>query len=396
MKMTVFRKLTALLLGASILAPLPALAVAPPEFKQEAIANVDSHAKLVQVMVDTVFSFGEPGFQEFRTSDYLTSILAKNGFKITKGVAGIPTAWTATWGDGGPLIALGSDEDDLRGVSQIPGDPKIEPIVAGAPGHGEGHNSGMPLQVAAALAIKAVMEKHHLKGRLMLWPGIAEELLGTKAFYVRDGLFKGVDACIFTHVSNDFSTSYGPSSNGMVSIEYTFHGRTAHAAGDPWDGRSALDAVELMDVGMNFRREHLPLSQRTHYVISNGGGQPNIVPGLASVWYYFRDHTFDSVKSLYDIGNKTAEAAAMMTDTTVEHKILGFAAPNYGNKPMAELAQANIELVGMPKWTTDDQNFTKMVQEAIGRKVEPLHDKVDPLRGDHEERVPTGGGSDDI
>jgi aminobenzoyl-glutamate utilization protein B len=171
-----------------MLAPLPSGALAPPDYRQEAIANVDSHTKMVQVMVDTVFSFGEPGFQEFRTGDYLTSILAKNGFKITKGVAGIPTAWTATWGDGGPLIAIGSDEDDLRGVSQIPGDPKVEPIVPGAPGHGEGHNSGVPLVITAALAIKAVMEKHHLKGRLMLWPGIAEELLGSKAYYVRAGL----------------------------------------------------------------------------------------------------------------------------------------------------------------------------------------------------------------
>ncbi|HEX4636981.1 MAG TPA: amidohydrolase [Rhizomicrobium sp.] len=371
-------------------------ALAPQDYKQEAIADIDSHAKLIQVMVDTVFSYGEPGFQEFRTSAYLADILAKNGFKITKGVAGIPTAWTATWGEAGPLIALGSDEDDLRGVSQIPGDPKIEPMVAGAPGHGEGHNSGMPLQIAAALAIKAVMEKHHIKGRLMLWPGIAEELLGSKAFYVRDGLFKGVDACIFAHVASDFSTAYGPSSNGMVSIEYTFHGRTAHAAGDPWDGRSALDAVEIMDVAMNFRREHLPLSQRTHYVISNGGGQPNIVPGVASVWYYFRDYTFDRVKELYDIGNKTADAAAMATDTTVEHKLLGTAAPNYGNKPMAELAQANIEAVGMPKWTADDQAFAKLVQETQHFKVEPLKDKVTPLRPEREDRVQTGGGSDDI
>ena len=394
--MTKTKKLMTLLLSASILAPMPAFSLAPPDYKQEAIANIDSHAKMVQVMVDTVFSFGEPGFQEFRTGEYLTAILAKNGFKITKGVAGMPSGWTATWGEGGPLIALGSDEDDLRGVSQIPGDPKIEPIVPGAPGHGEGHNSGMPLQIAAAIAIKDVMEKHHIKGRLMLWPGLAEELLGSKAYYVRDGLFKGVDACIFTHVSSDFSTGYGPSSNGMVSVEYTFHGRTAHAAGDPWDGRSALDAVELMDVGMNFRREHLPLSQRTHYVISNGGGQPNIVPGVASVWYYFREHTFDTVKTLYDIGNKTADAAAMMTDTTVEHKLLGTAAPNFGNKPMAELAMANIEMVGMPKWTADDQAFAKLVQETQQRKVEPLRDKVTPLRPEREERVPTGGGSDDI
>src|SRR5437868_1119218 len=239
--MTATRKILTLLLSASILSPLPSLAAAPPDLKQEAIANVDSHTKLVQVKVDTVFSYGEPGFQEFRTSAYLTDILAKNGFKITKGVAGIPTAWTATWGDGGPLIALGSDEDDLRGVSQIPGDPKVEPMVAGGPGHGEGHNSGMPLQIAAALAAKATMEKNHIKGRLMIWPGIAEELLGSKAFYVRDGLFKGVDACIFVHVASQFATDYGDlGSNGMVSVEYTFHGKTAHAAGDPWDGHSAL------------------------------------------------------------------------------------------------------------------------------------------------------------
>jgi aminobenzoyl-glutamate utilization protein B len=390
------KSLLSMLLCASMLAPVPSFALAPPDYKQEAMASVDANAKLVQVMVDKVFSFGEPGFQEYRTGEYLTGILAKNGFKITKGVAGMPTAWIATWGEGGPLIALGSDEDDLRGVSQIPGDPKIEPIVEGAPGHGEGHNSGMPLQIAAALAIKAVMEKHHLKGRLMLWPGLAEELLASKAYYVRDGLFKDVDACIFTHVSSDFSTGYGPSSNGMVSVEYTFHGKTAHAAGDPWDGHSALDAVELMNVGMNYRREHLPLSQRTHYVISDGGGQPNIVPGLAKVWYYFRDHTFDTVKTLYDIGNKVADAAAMMTDTTVEHRLLGTAAPNFGNKPMAQLAMANIEMVGMPKWTADDQAFAKLVQETQQRKVEPLRAKVTPLRGEVEERVPTGGGSDDI
>jgi aminobenzoyl-glutamate utilization protein B len=206
-----------------------------------------------------------------------------------------------------------------------------------------------------------------------------------------------VDACIFAHVDSSFATQYGPANNGMISVEYTFHGKTAHAAADPWDGHSALDAVEIMDVAMNFRREHLPLSQRTHYVISNGGGQPNIVPGVASVWYYFRDYTFDRVKELFDIGNRTADAAAMATDTTVEHKTLGFAAPNYGNKPMAELLQSNIEAVGMPKWTADDQAFAKLVQETQQRKVEPLRDKVTPLRAPRgEDAVQTGGGSDDI
>jgi aminobenzoyl-glutamate utilization protein B len=394
---SVSRGLASLLLSASMLTP--AFALAPAEMKDAAAANIDSHAKLVQEMVDTVFSYGEPGFQEFRTGEYLTGILEKNGFKITRGQAGIPSFWTATWGEGGPLIALGSDEDDLRGVSQIPGDPRIEPLVAGAPGHGEGHNTGMPLQIAAALAIKATMEKNHIKGRLMLWPGIAEELLGAKAYYVRDGVFKGVDACIFVHVASAFGTFYGNGPmNGMVSVEYTFHGRTAHAAADPWDGRSALDAVELMDVGMNFRREHLPLSQRTHYVITNGGGQPNIVPGVASVWYYFRENGFAAVKTLFDIGNKTADAAAMMTDTTVEHKILGYAAPNFGNKPMAELAYANIKAVGMPKWSADDQVFAKSVQEAQHFKLQPLMDTIPPITmmNPPATGLPTGGGSDDI
>jgi aminobenzoyl-glutamate utilization protein B len=187
--------------------------------------------------------------------------------------------------------------------------------------------------------------------------------------------------------------------NGMVSVEYTFHGKTAHAAADPWDGHSALDAVELMDVSMNFRREHLPLSQRMHYVVSNGGGQPNIVPGLASVWYYFREKDFASVKNLFEIGNRTADAAAMMTDTTVEHKIMGYAAPNFGNKPIAELAYANIQAVGMPKWTADDQAFAKLVQETQHFKPQPLKDKIAPITmmmPPAGQRMATGGGSDDI
>ena len=277
----------------------PALAEAPRPLKAEAAANVDAQAKNIQVMVDTVFSFAEPGFQEVRTSAYLADVLEKNGFKVERGVAGIPTAFVATWGSGGPLIALGSDIDCLLGLSQVPGIAEQKPLVPGAPGHGEGHNSGMPLMIAAAIAAKEVMEKNHIPGRLMLWPGVAEELLATKAYYVRAGLFKDVDASIFAHVSSDFGTAYGElGMNGMVSVEYTFHGKTAHAGGMPWEGRSALDGVELMDTAWNFRREHLPVTQRSHYVITNGGGQPNIVPDTASVWYYFRDRTFAGVNAV--------------------------------------------------------------------------------------------------
>jgi aminobenzoyl-glutamate utilization protein B len=391
-------RFAAMIAAASLVIPAsPVLAAASKSQKAQAIAAVDAQTKQIQVMVDQVFSYAEPGFQEVRTSAYLSDILEKNGFTVTRGVAGIPTAFTATWGTGGPLIALGSDIDDLLGVSQIPGIPNVKPMVVGAPGHGEGHNSGMPLMIAAAIAVKQVMEKNHIPGRLMLWPGVAEELLATKAYYVRAGLFKGVDACIFTHVSSDFTTAYGElGNNGMVSVEYTFHGKTAHAAGDPWDGRSALDGVEIMDTAWNFRREHLPITQRSHYVITNGGGQPNVVPGLASVWYYFRDRTFGSVRSLYDTGNEISEAAAKATGTTVTRQVLGYAAPNFANKPLAEAAYLNIKAVGMPKWSADDQAFAKAVQTTNQRKVQPLPATVAELSTPENRPKSMGGGSDDI
>ncbi len=389
-------KTLAAILLASALA-LPAHAEPTEAMRTAAIAGVDARAKLAQEMVDSVYSFAEPGFQEFKTSEYITGILEKNGFKIERGVAGMPTAWTATWGSGGPLIALGSDIDALLGLSQVPGVPEIKPQVVGAPGHGEGHNSGMPLVVVAALAAKDVMEKNKIPGRLMLWPGVAEELLATKAFYVRDGVFKDVDASIFTHVSRDFSTGWGPAgNNGMVSVEYTFHGKTAHSAGQPWSGRSALDGVELMNAAWNMRREHLPVTQRSHYVITNGGGQPNIVPGEATVWYYFREQSFDSIRNLYELGNKISEAAAMATDTKVERRLLGYAAPNYGNKPLAEAAYANIKRIGMPQWSEGDQAFAKALQTTNGFKLEPLATEISPLSTPDGRGVSMGGGSDDI
>ena len=385
-------------LTALLLQPAVAEAAASKGQKAAAAAAVEAQAKQIQVMVDQVFSFAEPGFQEVRTSAYLADILEKNGFTVTRGVAGIPTAFTATWGSGGPLIALGSDIDGLLGVSQTPGEPTIKPMVPGAPGHGEGHNAGMPMMIAAAIAAKQVMEKNHIPGRLMLWPGVAEELLATKAFYVRAGMFEGVDACLFAHVNTGFGTGYGDLGlNGMVSVEYSFQGKTAHAAAMPWEGRSALDAAELMDVAWNFRREHLPVSQRSHDVISNGGGQPNVVPDRASVWYYFRDHDFATVRQLYETGNEIADAAAQATGTTVTRQLLGYAAPNWANKPLAEAAWLNIKAVGMPEWTDADQAFARAVQEANHFKVQPLATEVQPLSTPETRKgMPAMGASDDI
>jgi aminobenzoyl-glutamate utilization protein B len=204
-------------------------------------------------MVDMVFSFGELVFRKSKHLNILTSILEKNGFTIKRGISGIPTAWMAKWGNGSPVIALGSDRDCIPKASQKPGVAYKEPIVEGAPGHGEGHNSGQAVIIFAAIAAEAMI-KNNIPGTLVIWPGVAEELLASKAWYVRDGYFKNVDACIFTHVSGNFGCNYGDVGyDGMVSVKFSFEGDAAHAAGAPWRGKSALDAVELMDVGWNFK-----------------------------------------------------------------------------------------------------------------------------------------------
>lgn len=366
------------------------------EYKGQVSDAVESMKKQTQVMVDTVFSFGELGFQEIETSKYLTGILEKEGFTIERGVAGMPTAWVASWGSGKPVIALGSDIDCIPQASQRPGVAYRSPIIEGAPGHGEGHNSGQPLNLTAALAVKRLMERAKLPGTIRLWPGVAEEQLGGKAHLVRAGYFKDVDVVLFTHVGNNLEVSWGVGTGtGLVSVEYTFRGETAHAAMAPWRGRSALDAVELMNVGWNYRREHLRLQQRSHYVITNGGDQPNVVPAIASVWYYFRELEYDQIRGLREIGDTMAQGAALMTATSVTSRVLGSAWPGHYNKPVAEAMDANIQQVGLPQWTDADQLLAKSLQGELKAPVSGLPVQVKKLQGPatDETRV---GGSDDI
>jgi aminobenzoyl-glutamate utilization protein B len=365
------------------------------ELKKRAVEGVEARAKLAQEMNDSIFSFGELAFQEFETSKYITDILEKNGFTLQRNVAGLPTGWVAKWGSGGPVIALGSDIDCLPKASQKPGVAYHEPLVDGAPGHGEGHNSGQALNVVAALALKEIMEREKIPGTIMLWPGVAEELLGGKAYMVRDGVFNGVDAVLFTHVGNNLQTTWGqPAGTGLVSVEYTFAGESAHSAAAPWRGRSALDGVELMNIGWNMRREHLRPEQRSHYVIPDGGDQPNVVPSVASVWYFIREQDFENIRKNFEIANTISEAAAKMTDTAVTRKIIGTAAPRHFNKPIAEAAYANIQQVGLPQWTEDEQAFAKAVQRTVKGKQEGLATELKKLEPPMEK--PESGGSDDI
>ncbi len=372
---------------------------APPldELKKNAIAEVDKLQTFTQQMVDQVYSYSELGFQEFETSRYVSGILEKNGFGVEHGLAGIPTAWVAAWGSGKPVIAFITDIDCIPRASQKPGVAYHDPIIEGAPGHGEGHNSGMAVNVTAAIVLKKLMEEHKIAGTLKIFPGVAEEILGSKAFYVRAGLFKDVDIVLGVHVGHEFATSYATGDgkfSGLVSVQYFFHGKAAHAAGAPWEGRSALDAANLMNIGWEFRREHLRLQQRSHYVIINGGDQPNVVPSEAAVWYYFRELDYPHIKELYDLGNTMAQAATMMTATTVDHRLVGSAWPTHFNKVIAEVQQKNIEQVGMPQWSEADQTLAKALQKEIGAKVEGLKEKVKPLEPPAKDQI--GGGSDDV
>ena len=367
--------------------------------KTLAVNDVEGQAKLIQVMVDKIFSFGELGFQEFETSKYLTEILENNGFKVEKGISGIPTAWMAEWGKGKPVIALGSDIDGIPKSSQKPGVAYHDPLIDGAPGHGEGHNSGQAVIVAAAIVVKNIMEKENIKGTIRIWPGVAEELVATKAYFVRDGYFKDVDACIFTHVSSNLSTTHGQASgNGLLSLEYTFQGKTAHSAGSPWRGKSALDAVELMNIGWNYRREHLRPPYRVHYVITDGGDQPNVVPRNASVWYYLRELDYEHIMELFDYSTDIAEGAAKMSGTKlISTRILGSAWPRHFNEPIAQAMYSNIKEVGLPVWDKNDQALAKAVQKEAGNKeLKGLPTELDSLRGPVSSRNNWGGGSDDI
>ncbi len=398
------RRIASILIGSLFTGPLPAQGTGADQrldrLKTEILADIDLRATFTQQMVDQIFSFGELGFQEFETSKYLVALLRKEGFRVEEGYAGIPTAFIATWGSGKPVIALGTDIDGIPQASQKPGTACRAPLVPGAPGHGEGHNSGMAVNITAALALKKIMERDRISGTIKIWPGVAEEQLGTKAYYVRAGLFTDVDVNLFAHVDDSFATDWGHPDGytGLVSVLYSFRGTSAHAAGGPWRGRSALDAVELMNAGWNFRREHLRLQHRSHYIIKDGGDQPNVVPSTASVWYFFRELTYAGIRGVWAIGDSIAAGAAMMSGTTLEsERVLGAAWPPHFNKPVAEAMFANIRAVGMPAWSEDDQRFAKAVQKEMKQEEKGLQTKPDSVVGAPPgEAARTGGGSDDI
>ncbi|QJU58219.1 amidohydrolase [Sphingomonas sp. AP4-R1] len=361
--------------------------------KRAAEAAVDRYADRMGRLGDAIYSYAEIGFQETKTVALVTKELRANGFTVETGVAGMPTAYVARYGKGGPVIGLMADFDGVPGTSQDTTSVVERPIVAGAPGHGEGHNTHQPTIIAAALAAKVAMERFHLPGTLVLFGGPAEEIGASRGYMVNAGLFKGLDAMIDVHVDTVFGTAYGLANFSRVSVQWKYKGVSGHGA-QPWTGRSALDGVELLDLGVNYMREHgyNPDDARVHNVVTQAGLQPNIIPEAATDWYYIRAKSPRLVSEILDWVRDIAKGAAASTRTTVSEQIIAGTWPYYGNKALAKVLDANIQRVGMPQWSTDDIAFARNLQTALKVDVVGLANKTIPLAQSKQEAGTTDAG----
>lgn len=346
------------------------------------------------IISDSIWGFAELGMQEFRSSALLIRTLRDEGFTVETGMAGMPTCFVATWGSGKPVIGILGEYDALPMISQKGLIPTQQPLVPGAPGHGCGHNTMGTAGVAAAIAVKRSMEQNKIQGTVKFFGSPAEETVISRPYMVREGLFNGVDAVIDNHASSSFSTSYGVDGNALISAVFTFRGKTAHAASEPWSGRSALDGVELMNVATNYLREHLFYTHRLHYVVIEGGEAPNVVPDKASVWYYIRN-TDERLEDMYNRVIDCAKGAALASGTTLDSvRVLTGIHQRHYNKGMAEAIRRNIELVGMPDWTDEEQAFAKALQKGMGRDQTGYPVKVSDWRAPS--GIQVGGGSSDV
>ena len=356
---------------------------------------VDRNAKAIALTGDNIFYFGELGMQEFETAGLMSGLLEQGGFKVERGIAGFPTGFCATYGSGSPVVAIHTEYDSVPDNSQVSGATQQEFIVEGAPGHCEGHNVNAAVLVGTALAAKNAMETFGLKGTLKVFGAPAEEQLVSRPYYVRDGLFDDVDVAFHNHIGAEFSASHGLLQYALVSATFTFHGETAHSGTSPWKGRDALDGVVLMDMGMAQYREHMAPTARIHRVITNGGDQPNVIPRVASVWWFFRDGSAEAALKLFEQAKKVAQGAALMTNTEVKVEVLSAVWPLRCNRTLAELIQRNIETVGMPSWTDDEDALARELQKNASVKVEGLRRDIKPMKGEGAQK-PSANDAGDV
>ena len=362
--------------------------------KAHCFGYLDRNATAIATLNDSIFYFGELGMQEIETAKLMTGLLEEGGFRVERGIAGFPTGFCASYGSGRPLIAIHTEYDSNPDNSQVSGVAEHKPIIDGAPGHCEGHNTNGAVLVAGALAAKAAMDTFGLTGTLKVFGAPAEEQLISRPYFVRDGWFDDVDIAFAPHIGGDYSVGYGLIQSALISAIFTFHGETAHAGVAPWKGRDALDSVVLMDMGLAQFREHFTPSMRAHRVITDGGHQPNVIPRVAAVWWFFRDSMADGAMKLFEQARKIAEGAAMMTNTGVTVDMMSAVWPVRGNRTLAELVQREMELVGMPEWTKEEDDLARAVQAEAKVPVEGLKRGIDALKGPAVQRTAANDAGD--
>ena len=360
--------------------------------KTEAMDDLQRQFNTYKEIAVQIWSFAEVGYKEVKSSALFQKTLTERGFSVQPGVAGIPTAFVATYGSGKPVIGILAEFDALPGLSQ---DSVAErkPLPGQDAGHGCGHNLFGTASVAAAIELKKIMEEKKWKGTIKLFGCPAEEGGSGKVYLVREGLFNDVDAVIHWHPSDDNSVTM-TSALANVSAKFRFHGIASHAAAAPEKGRSALDAVESMDYMVNMMREHVPQETRIHYVITNGGRAPNVVPDFAEVYYYVRHPSRDMVRQIFDRVVKAAQGAALGTGTTMDYEIIGGTHELLLNRTLAEDMQKNLELVGGVPYSPDELSFGTRIQATFTCKAPPLSnaDSVKPIKIEKD----AGGGSTDV
>jgi aminobenzoyl-glutamate utilization protein B len=334
--------------------------------KSDALDWIAKNEKMIIDVSDTIWEYAELGLQEFKSSKLIADKLENHGFVVERGIADMPTAFVAAYGGGKPVIGIMGEYDALPGISQKPV-PYKDPIVEGAPGHGCGHNIHGASGMAGAIAVKDAIEKNEIQGTIKFYGCPAEENYSGKVFMVRDGFFDDIDAALSHHPGYFNWASIG-SSLAVNSVKFHFHGVSSHAAASPDRGRSALDAVELMNVGVNFMREHIIQEARIHYVIERGGQQPNVVPPYARTWYYIRAPERHQVDELYKRILKIADGADLMARTTHEEEFLEGTYNVLPNVKLSELITTNMREIGTPAYTQKEMDFAEEISKTITRE----------------------------
>jgi len=356
--------------------------------KLAAVASVDRHARDLAELSDRIWAYAEIALREHKSAAALADFAERQGFQVQRGVAGLPTAFVARYGEGRPVIGVMGEYDALPGLSQQ-ALPERAPLAPGAPGHGCGHNLFGAASLGAALAIKEQIAAGRLRGTVVFYGTPAEEDVGGKTYMAREGFFNDVDAVLAWHPSDETQADM-TSSQAIVDLAIEFHGRSAHAAYDPWNGRSALDALELFTHGINLMREHVRPSSRMHYVITDGGDVPNVIPEHARVWLWLRDFDRAEVDGMLARVRKLADGAAVMTETAATVTVRGGNWDTLVNETGARLLHANLLWLGPATYTEQEQAFARQVQHAAGVPELGMASDVKAL----EDQQPEGGSTD--